>query len=550
MYIKLDHVGVCGSRAAMYMDRGGSREGKKSLRKNKVIIHVAKTRPELFHLDKTPEHVNSAAAPALSAGDVGGVHRLIDVFCNLGSRKLADDHDRVVTRSLREGVEAIIVHSPDADKQIALSEQTSAGHIYAIVGVHPDNTKKMTDARALAQRVASLRGAAVRAETVALFGGIDMTRDVAAVFPQEKLLSCVLDLAADVKLPAVLACTGDGAMVDKVVATLRAHPVKRAAFIHFGASATELARLLEELSPPSASASSSSEAPSEDETPAIDAYFIVTGSLCDTSELGREESARVLATPLDRLLLASDSPHFTPQNIEDPWIRERRNEPANLPYVLARLAAVLEKSEADVATILHANTLRFFGIPERSAAPVQDKDAGKEVAKDAGKEAEKPAAAAAAPQEPPKPRVPVAIPLNRLPVERPVRKAPQASGEATVQYACKKCRHVLFKAGDVVPHHRLVGGAATSGSDCQTIFAEWAAAADAQAGGEDDDNEDDDDIDGEEALGEASKIACPKCGARIGRSSRVGAIACSCGARKEAPAFAFARKKLGTETDI
>ena len=51
--------------------------------------------------------------------------------------------------------------------------------------------------------------------------------------------------------------------------------------------------------------------------------------------------------------------------------------------------------------------------------------------------------------------------------------------------------------------------------------------------------------DGEEE--DEGKLNCPKCATRLGRFrlTGTGTIECSCGAQKKAPAFAYAKKKLG-----
>lgn len=47
---------------------------------------------------------------------------MLDTYCNLVSRKLSEDLDRVVKRAHQSGVQAVIVQSPDAEKQEALLE--------------------------------------------------------------------------------------------------------------------------------------------------------------------------------------------------------------------------------------------------------------------------------------------------------------------------------------------------------------------------------------------------------------------------------------------
>lgn len=368
------------------VDRGGSREGKKSLRKNKasrflsspsfrfsqcvhlpvqVVLHAAKTKPEQF-IPKVAEQSTTSAPPPVRVLGLAGSSappRISDALCNLVSRKLNDELERVVQRATQSGVEALFVHSPDADKQEALLELTGqfpAGSVYAIVGVHPDNTKKTADVRAIVQRVAALRPLALRAETVAILGGLAVSaRDVSGHFPQERLLAASLELAADVRLPCVLACSGGALMAEKVALAVRENPgVGRIALVHFGGS-TDDYRIVQRLEqdPPGAASSSGAggkagggEAAKQEEGDgdddeedennddydegdedgsahrSVQVFLVVTGALCDASELGKAEQELVRATPLDRLLLATDSPNYTPQNITDAWIKEVPND--------------------------------------------------------------------------------------------------------------------------------------------------------------------------------------------------------------------------------
>ena len=64
----------------------------------------------------------------------------------------------------------------------------------------------------------------------------------------------------------------------------------------------------------------------------------------------------VLDLPLDSLLLETDAPYLSPHPL-----RGRRNEPANVPLVAARLAELLGTTAADVATRTSANFARFLG---------------------------------------------------------------------------------------------------------------------------------------------------------------------------------------------
>ena len=66
--------------------------------------------------------------------------------------------------------------------------------------------------------------------------------------------------------------------------------------------------------------------------------------------------------PLDRIFIASDSPFYTPQNIDDVWIREQRNEPSNLPALLQVLSELLRLSKQDVTAKQLATRSRGAGV--------------------------------------------------------------------------------------------------------------------------------------------------------------------------------------------
>ena len=66
--------------------------------------------------------------------------------------------------------------------------------------------------------------------------------------------------------------------------------------------------------------------------------------------------------PIERLLVCSDAPYCTPQNIDDAFMREGRNEPSNLPYLVKALQSVYGVQEIDLCRQLSANAFEFFGL--------------------------------------------------------------------------------------------------------------------------------------------------------------------------------------------
>ena len=78
---------------------------------------------------------------------------------------------------------------------------------------------------------------------------------------------------------------------------------------------------------------------------------------------------------LDRVLLTTEAPFHTPQNITDTWIRDGRNEPCNFSFVLPNLADLFAVSEAEVALQLLKNAVAFYGFvdpPERAEGEGED----------------------------------------------------------------------------------------------------------------------------------------------------------------------------------
>ncbi|MCY3659112.1 MAG: TatD family hydrolase [Caldilineaceae bacterium] len=73
----------------------------------------------------------------------------------------------------------------------------------------------------------------------------------------------------------------------------------------------------------------------------------------------RDLHALVPNLPLDRLLLETDCPYLAPHPH-----RGRRNEPALLPLVCARIAELCGRTAMEVANITTANALRCFGLPQ------------------------------------------------------------------------------------------------------------------------------------------------------------------------------------------
>ena len=86
--------------------------------------------------------------------------------------------------------------------------------------------------------------------------------------------------------------------------------------------------------------------------------------ICTPGEKGDSIKGLLKKIPSDRLILVSNSPAHTPQNIPDAFIRESKNEPSNMPFVVDSMASELGLSKTDMAKLLRSNTKAFYAIPE------------------------------------------------------------------------------------------------------------------------------------------------------------------------------------------
>ena len=174
------------------VDRGGGREAKGHDRRTKRS-HTQKENP--FAVKKTPvvpELTISPEAPRLS-----GTGTIIDAGCNLASRQLARDQARIFARANDAGVEGIISFCTDFDRVSELTETVRAypHQLYAAIGLHPDNVKRGSNDKMIAARLSELRALALTPECVALYCGLDLSRDISSHYQQEKLLEGQLSVA-------------------------------------------------------------------------------------------------------------------------------------------------------------------------------------------------------------------------------------------------------------------------------------------------------------------------------------------------------------------
>jgi len=241
---------------------------------------------------------------------------LIDSHVNLHAPQFAEDMDAVIDRARAAGV-ALMVNISDKVSTFDVTYRLAINHpdIWATVGTHPHEAKENPDLKASDLIAAAQRPKVVGIGECGLDFHYDLSpRDVqAAVFRQH----CIA--ARETGLPLVVHTRE----ADEVMGDILEEEHAAGAFrliMHCYTSGPELAR----------------------RAAALGAWFSVSGIA--TFKAAQDVRDIIAQMPADRIIVETDCPYLAPVPM-----RGRRNEPAFLPYVLAKLAEIrgwsLEEAE-------------------------------------------------------------------------------------------------------------------------------------------------------------------------------------------------------------
>jgi TatD DNase family protein len=202
----------------------------------------------------------------------------------------------------------------------------------ATAGVHPHHASDL-DAHA----VEALRAVLTHPRCVAVGEcGLDFYRDYSPRDAQRHAFAAQLDLAIDVAKPVFL---HQRDAHDAFVATLAPVCARLAGGVAhcFTGGRRELDAYLE-----------------------LGLHIGVTGWVCDERR-GQGLREAVPHIPLDRLLVETDAPYLLPRDLAQ-QVKGRRNEPAFLPRIVERVAALMNLAPDAVANATTSNAERLFGL--------------------------------------------------------------------------------------------------------------------------------------------------------------------------------------------
>lgn len=259
---------------------------------------------------------------------------LIDTHCHLNFDAYDQDRADVIARATAAGVTRIINPATDIDSgQAALELANAYPGIFAAAGIHPNSTADYkSDDLAAVERQA-------RHPKIVAIGeiGLDYYRDWSPKDKQRVAFEDQLVLAARLSLPVIIhnreAHEDIIAVLSRWVTTLPTSLRARPGVLH-------------SFSAPRAIA---------EKALTLGFYLGFTGPI--TYKNADDLRAIAGMVPEDRLLVETDGPFLTPQSH-----RGKRNEPAYVTHVAARLAALRNVPEAVIQEATTRNAERLFKL--------------------------------------------------------------------------------------------------------------------------------------------------------------------------------------------
>lgn len=250
---------------------------------------------------------------------------VFDTHCHLDDEKFDADREEAYGRMLDAGVtRCVCVGSDLPSSRRCLDFAQTHDAAYAAAGVHPHEAKD-----APAGYLDALAELLKEKKTVALGEiGLDYYYDLSPRDVQKSVMAEQIELAVEMDVPVIFHIRdAHGDMVEH----FRSRKKLPSGIIHCFSGSAETAR----------------------EYVRMGFYISFAGPLTFKKAPHLWDAAK--SVPLDRLLVETDSPYLAPEPR-----RGKRNEPANVVWVLKKLAELREVPEEEMARITWENACRVY----------------------------------------------------------------------------------------------------------------------------------------------------------------------------------------------
>lgn len=252
---------------------------------------------------------------------------IYETHTHFDDRAFDEDRDEAIKRAVAAGVGCFVNIASSMESSRSCIELTRTyPQFYAAVGVHPEDTADLTE-----DDMDILRSYAKDEKVVAIGEtGLDHYWDEPARDIQKKWFARQIALAKEVNLPIVVHSRDAAAETLDVIKAEGASDV--GGIIHCFSYSVETAKQYLDLG-----------------------FFIGIGGVV-TFKNGRKLKEVAEYTPLDRIVVETDSPYLAPVPK-----RGKRNSSEYLPYIIEEIARIKGISAKEVEDATWENAVRLFG---------------------------------------------------------------------------------------------------------------------------------------------------------------------------------------------
>ena len=252
---------------------------------------------------------------------------LIDTHCHLNDSDLAPLADRIVCDFAQDGILAAVNVGFDIPSSILAVEQASTyKNVFAAVGMHPHDSRLMTDAD-----YDTLRRLVGDDKVVAIGEiGLDYHYDLSPRETQREVFAKQIVLADELKLPIILHVREAYEDTREILESHKQY-LNSGVLLHCYSGSAEMVKVFDKY----------------------DCYYAFGGAITFKNAKHNLESLKAVRS--DRLLFETDCPYMTPVPF-----RGQMNEPKYINLVLDKAAEILEKDKEELAKTSIDNSLAFF----------------------------------------------------------------------------------------------------------------------------------------------------------------------------------------------
>jgi len=255
--------------------------------------------------------------------------KLIDTHCHLNADTFKTKWEAVIQSSKAVGVaDQFVVGWDEASSKEAVRLATLTPSIKAIIGLHPVDVTPTTNLDWIQPLYQTLKDKVIAIGEIGL--DYHWKKDPQEHAQQAKMMVAQIGIANELNLPVVIHCRD---AYEAILPILKTNPIHRGGVMHCYAGPSQLVP----------------------DFLALGFYLSYGGPI--TFKKAEDARRSVQLTPLNRLLIETDSPYLSP----DP-LRGKENSPENLPIIFRKVCEIKALPAEHIAQRLLENVEKLFHV--------------------------------------------------------------------------------------------------------------------------------------------------------------------------------------------